>query len=193
MVDEKQVERGRKIHEVLLKASEDDVFKKALKEDPQGVFKKAGVDIHENCLLEIVENSAQDFHLTVPATKYPSELELNILPKRASLDQIIRWIVTQVQSNSVLKEQILANAEDVLKKQGAKIPEGMKIHVHENSDKIHYFIVPRNETDDEELSDLELQVIAGGAANNAGVAQGMVFGNRFGLPPGGGPGPGGLC
>lgn len=163
MVDKNQIERGKKIHDILVKASKDPSFKKELKTNPQSVFEKANVNIYQDCYLKILENSNFDFHITIPAKKYPRDMELQTLPKGANLDEIIRWIVTQIQSNSSLKEQILNNAETVLKQQGAKIPEDMKIHIHQNSDKIRYFVIPRDSKEDEELSELELQAIAGGS------------------------------
>lgn len=163
MVDKKLVELGSKIHGIALKAAKDNSYKAELKKNPEKVFAKEGVPLTGDRKIAVFENTKKDFYLSVPYHPYPQELQLKTLPKKPSLDQICSWIITQVQSNSPLATQILTNAEDVLKKQGAMMPDGMKIHVHRNTDKILYFVVPRGAEEDEEMSDLELQAVAGGA------------------------------
>lgn len=165
MDDKQLIEKGKKIHDILVKASKDNSFKKELKTNTQNVFKKEGIEIDKSYKIEFFENTATDFYLTVPIHKYPSELELRILPKNAAFEDIVRWVVTQIQGNTPLKTELLSNPEAVLKKYGAGIPEKMKVHIQINSDKIHYLVIPRDTTDNDEVSDLELQAIAGGAAN----------------------------
>lgn len=164
MVDKYQIDKGRKIHAIMVRASRDSGFKNELKQDPKTVFIREGIALDEARQVEILENTNKDFYIAIPAKKYPAQLELTSLPKNASLDQIVRWVITQVQSNTSLKEEILVNAEKVLINQHAKIPEGMKVHIYQNTDKILYFVIPRA-SDEEDLSAIELEAVAGGSAS----------------------------
>lgn len=61
------------------------------------------------------------------------------------------------------KKRLLENATETLKAEGVLIPEGIKVNVVENTGNVLNFVLPTNPA--AELSDTDLEMVAGGKSN----------------------------
>ncbi len=73
-------------------------------------------------------------------------------------------VVAKAWGDDDFKEKLLADPKTVLKENGVEIPQDVEFRVVENTDKIVHLILPA-----EQLSEDELEKVAGGEFINAGA------------------------
>ena len=74
--------------------------------------------------------------------------------------QKINEILTKSWTDTDFKHKLFADTTATLKAEGIEIPEGHTINVYENTGNSLHFVLPPNPNG--ELSDLELEAVAGG-------------------------------
>ncbi|GAB4188228.1 MAG: hypothetical protein Tsb0015_08000 [Simkaniaceae bacterium] len=151
-----------KLGELLGKAAADESFKKKFKENPKKVLAEQNIPIPEDMEVKIHENTKHLYHLVVQDKMLPKEHQLDTLPANPNVFQISSFIITNIQKNTPLKEKLLKNPLEVLKEEGVDVPEGLQLKVLQNSPKTAHIVIPASLEEGEELSDLQLQEIAGG-------------------------------
>jgi len=72
-------------------------------------------------------------------------------------------ILAKCWADESFKQKLLADPAMTLKAEGVEIPAGYTVRVLENTDKIINYVLPPNPN--AELSDAELEAVAGGKAN----------------------------
>jgi hypothetical protein len=164
-VDNKKISyNDAKIISIFEKAENDPIYKNELLKHPKETLAKEGIHL-EKKTISCYENTAQDFYIIVPIKALEENQKLSTLSKNASLEQIMRFIITQVQLNTPLKQKLIDNANIALKEQGVKIPQDLKIHVYQSTHERGYLVLPRIPDEDVELNDFELQAFAGGVSH----------------------------
>jgi len=72
-------------------------------------------------------------------------------------------VVEKAWKDSDFKSRLLKNPKEAIKEVvGPTLPADVTFQVHENSAKIMHFILPPNPAESTELSDVELEQVAGG-------------------------------
>jgi hypothetical protein len=71
-------------------------------------------------------------------------------------------VVSSCLKDPALKAKLLANPAAVLTEHGVKIPAGMTVKVHENTESVFHPVLPNNTASAGNLSDDELAAAAGG-------------------------------
>ncbi len=81
----------------------------------------------------------------------------------AAVDWDFQWnqIVARAWTDDAFKKRLLASPAEVLKEYGLVAPSGIKIKIHENTEKLLNLVVPIKPAA-EELSEEELHRVAGG-------------------------------
>ena len=74
-------------------------------------------------------------------------------------------ILAKSWTDADFKHKLLTETAATLKAEGMEIPDGCTINVHENTGNTLHFVLPPNSSG--ELSDLELETVAGGKSNRA--------------------------
>jgi hypothetical protein len=86
-------------------------------------------------------------------------------------------VVAKSWSDQAFKARLLADPAAVLKEHGIAIPERMTIQVLEDSARVIHLILPERPR---ELSDLELEQVAGGIKGADLIAEAMAYKPRIG-------------
>ncbi|MBO9540562.1 NHLP leader peptide family RiPP precursor [bacterium] len=82
--------------------------------------------------------------------------------QQATRSQIESHMIARAWEDETFKAELMASPRTVLEKElGFKLPDGLNIKVFDESDNSLYLVIPRN-PHAEELSDLELEAVAGG-------------------------------
>ena len=71
----------------------------------------------------------------------------------------ISQILAKCWSDESFKQKLMADPVGTLTAEGANMPEGMAVHVTENTDKVVNLVIPVKPTD---LTDADLEKVAGG-------------------------------
>ena len=74
-------------------------------------------------------------------------------------------IVAKAWADEAFKQRLLADPAAVLKAEGLAVPEGVELRLVENTDKVVHLTLPAKPA---ELSDEQLDDVAGGASPNCG-------------------------
>jgi len=90
-------------------------------------------------------------------------------------DDPLTQIAKQAMEDSEFKAKLLENPKTVAQEMGIVIPDGLKIKILENQPDAMNVIVPFNPAC-RELSDADLEAIAGGKASNATICGGTAAG-----------------
>ncbi|MGI8745772.1 MAG: NHLP leader peptide family RiPP precursor [Bryobacteraceae bacterium] len=160
------------IQDALDQVWSDESLKKRLLTDPKPVLAEFGLQIPANVKVQIHENTA---HLV--------NAVLIEKPADASATQAndpVGKIVQRAWTDSAFKARLLANPKDVAQEMDLKLSPDMDLKVWENTPTVHHMVLPVNPAD-AELSDTDLETIAGGglskaAQGPAGCAAGSAIG-----------------
>jgi len=166
-------ERAKQLAQIVQKAAKDASFRKEFASNPKAVFQKEGVDFKGNYEVKVLENTRNTYHLVVPEEKLSPEHQQNQISGGASMEQVARFIITQIQENSAEKSQLLSNPAQVLRSKGVDVPQSVTVKVHQNTPETKYIVVPYHAGENDELSELELQAVAGGKGGSGGGLPGI--------------------
>ncbi len=78
-------------------------------------------------------------------------------------------IITKAWTDEAFKQRLLTDATAVLKEEGVTVPEGVKVKVVENNEKLFHFVIPHKETV-KELNETELSNLFVGGSAPTGLA-----------------------
>ncbi len=83
-------------------------------------------------------------------------------PKEAELQKAWGKVVARAWSDAAFKERLLRDPAEALKENGIIISADVVLKVVENSGKVQHLVLPKPPSDVVELSDEELDQVAGG-------------------------------
>ena len=89
-------------------------------------------------------------------------------------------LVARAWQDESFKEQLLKDARAALEAEGISLPETFEIKAVEETSTSFYFVIPPKPSDTEELTDAELETVAGGGWKAGGkVSTGVKAGGRI--------------
>jgi Nitrile hydratase, alpha chain len=174
----KQVESARKYGQIIARAWDDESFKQYLFTEPKAVLTEYDVEVPDDLVILVVENSANLLYVTLPAkpsTELSSE-QFKILqqdsyqfPQQTEYDKKYYQIVAKAWEDESFKQRLFTEPRTVLIEYGIKVPEELEIRFIENTANLLYITLPIKPS--EELSDEELEMaVGGGTLGTAGTA-----------------------
>jgi hypothetical protein len=134
--------------DVIQRANTDPQFRNRLKANPAAAAKEMGFDVRPGTSIKVFDKSPNDLHLFFGTqTKSP---EINRLLER-------------VEKDADFKQQLLANPKRVVESAlGQPLPPGSNVSVHDEEPNTIKLFISTASGDGEELSDAQLEAVAGG-------------------------------
>lgn len=135
----------------------DEDFKKDFIADPKPVLADAGVKVRDS-LVKV------EVHADGP------NLRNYVLPRKEQLkrynmegqNQTISRVIQKTLADDAFKARLLENPKAGIKEAtGEDMPDALTIYFHEDTSTIKYLVIPADPTN-EELSDSQLELVAGG-------------------------------
>ncbi len=77
--------------------------------------------------------------------------------------EIEEKLITRTWQDEAFKQELLNNPRGAFEKEGITLPESIKVTVVEESPNSLYLVLPKKPSETAELSDAELESVAGGA------------------------------
>lgn len=148
----------------LEKLATDLSFRNAFVANPKTVLSKEFPNFQLDANVNIVlhENTSQEMHIVL----VPQE----DLVFSDSLDEKVEKNLDKALDNESYKKLLMADPKGTLQAElpDFYVPEGFKIFFHENNDNEIHLLIPSLQTGDDELSEAELEAIAGGGRKGKG-------------------------
>jgi len=141
-----QEEQGKKMAQLIAKCWADEAFKQKLLADPAATLKKEGVELPDGRSVKAVENTDEVFHLVIPLKEEGVEMG---------------QLIAKCWADEGFKQKLLADPAATLAAEGIELPDGLSVKAVENTDKVFHLVIPPQPSDSE-LSDEDLDVVAGG-------------------------------
>jgi putative modified peptide len=150
------------LQELAKKAVSDDAFRAKAQKDPRAALESVGMKIPAGMSIKVYQNGPSEIHAVLPEKTDPSALK--------NVDPNIAKVFEKAWNDAKFKAELLKDPVAAIKgATNAKLPQGLKIVVHENTAKEMTFVLPYVPPKSGELSDADLEMVAGGKGNvNAG-------------------------
>lgn len=134
--------------EVIQRANADPAFRAQLKADPAATCRQAGCEVPTNASVEVIEDSRDAVRLFLGAR---------------TRNTAINGLLEKAESDPVFKQRLLASPRAALEAAlGQSLPPAAKVSVHEHDANCVRLLLAPPAARNEELSDQELEMVAGG-------------------------------
>ena len=133
--------------EVIGRAMSDPDFRSQLKADPTAACKQAGCELPAGATVEVIEEGRNELHLS-----------LGMRTK----DAAVNGVLEKAEKDLALRQSLLADPKATLEAAMAdKLPAAVKVFFHApDAKRVRLLMTPQK--NNEELSDQELETVAGG-------------------------------
>jgi hypothetical protein len=158
---------------IVRKAWADEEFKKTLLADTTATYaaesKEAGASLPAGTEVHAVEENSKSLYLVIPKVTIDPQAEVK-LDDRSTRSDFESALILRALRDDSFKKQLIANpkaayeAQLVSVRQAATLPADLTIKALEESDKVLYFRLPQAPAQGGELSERELEEVAGGVA-----------------------------
>jgi hypothetical protein len=144
------------MEQIVTRAWEEPAFKQELLDNPKAVLTEAGVKVPDNVELKIVEETPNDFYMIIPKEAV-SEMAVEE-------EKTVDALIVRASRDTAFRQELLNNPKAVIQRElGVSIPTETEVQVLEQTDTKAYMVLPARETtESEELSEEELESVAGG-------------------------------
>ena len=163
--------------QVVTRTWQDEAFKQRLLGNPQAVLQEHGLVVPAGKAVRVVEDTAETVHLVLPA-KLAGELSAERLARGAGQGQEparqMGQVLARAWQDEPFKQRLVADPRAVLREQGIVVPSGQAVRVVENTAETVHLVLPPKPADGE-LSDEQLDQVAGGSLRQLGIYVAMFW------------------
>ena len=158
-------EQAEEYAQVVTKTWQDEGFKRRLVADPRAVLQEYGIAVPDGQAVRVVENTAETVYVALP-TKPAGALSDGQLARLAGEGQgatrKVGQLLLKVWQDPKFKLRLVADPRAVLQEEGLPVPAGKAVRVVEDTAETMHLVLPRKPAEKEELTDEQLEQVAGG-------------------------------
>jgi len=154
-----------RLAQAIAHALTDAEFKNALIADPAKALQSRGITYPAGHQFVVHQEDLTHKFVAVPHEPIPEAQRLTVLPRNPTAYQMAVWAITEIQSGGPLSATLLENPVNVLRNQGANIPQSVHVSLVRNTESTTHIVIPYQGTKElagEELNDEMLDQVAGG-------------------------------
>jgi hypothetical protein len=140
------------IAKLIDKSLHDAAFRARAVKDPAAALAEVGAKVPAGMTVQVHVNEAAKIHVTLPLRDGPHKID----------DAAVRKVFEKAWSDPAYKALLLKEPFKVISEAGARLPKGLAIVVHEDTAKILNLSLPYVPAAAGELSDADLEMVAGG-------------------------------
>jgi hypothetical protein len=155
-----------KLEQVVARTWEDEAFKQELMSNPNAVLEReVGEKLPEGIELRVVQETSNTRYILIPSPSdiTPEELE----QMRQGMAGDYSSLTARSIEDEAFKQEFINNPNEVIERElGMQISLGFQVRVLDQDSNIRYFVLPQqpDTSENSELSDAELELIAGGGS-----------------------------
>lgn len=152
--------------EVINRVWADETFKNRFITEPKAILAEIGASVPDSVQVEVHQDEPNVQNFVLLAKEQLEKLNLQ------AAESIFSQVLRQAVADNTLKTRLIENPKAVIQEiTGQNLPESLNICVYEDTPTVKHLVIPIN-PNSEELSDLELEMVAGG---KRGTTSGMVY------------------
>jgi hypothetical protein len=150
------------IEQIVTRAWEDEAFKQELLSDPKPAIEQAtGEKLPEGLIVRVVQETPESRFLLLPS---PSEVTPEMLEQlRQGEAGAFSLVIARSLEDEAFKQQLISDPNRVIEQElGISIPPSVQLQVLEQEPNLQYLVLPQQPDAEGELSEEELEAVAGG-------------------------------
>ena len=151
-----------KIEQLVTHALEDEAFKQELVSHPNTVIEQeTGEKLPEGVEIRVVQETSNTRYLLLPSHSDVTPEKLEQLRQGAAGD--FSSLIVRAIEDEVFKQELISDPNGVIERElGIQLPSGGQIRVLAQDANVEYLVLPPQPAPDGELSEEELEAVAGG-------------------------------
>jgi hypothetical protein len=152
------IETIQQVQEVIAQVWSDESLKAKLLNNPKFVFVEYGLEFPHSVEVQVHENTSSLMNFVLPqASEIPQGVDLE------EIEPMAGKVIKLALADEAFKTLLLSDPKSAIAQAtGMTLPMSLEIQVYEDTPTVKHLVLPVNPAS-EELSDLELEAVAGGA------------------------------
>jgi hypothetical protein len=164
---------AQKLQEVIAKVWSDESLKTKLLDNPKSVLAEYGLEFPASIEVQVHENTSSLMNYVLPL---PSEIPPGV--DMEEIEPVAGKVIKLALADEAFKSHLLNDPKSAITEAtNMTLPMSLEIRVYEDKPTVKHLVLPVNPANSE-LSDADLELVAGGKKNNAGKICGSISGTH---------------
>ena len=159
-----KVQDVQRVQEVIARIWSDTSLKAKLIDNPKSVLADYGLEFPSSVEVQVHENTASLMNYVLPqASEIPEGIDLE------EVEPVAGKVIKRALADEAFRARLLSDPKPAIAEAtNVTLPMSLEIHVYEDTQAVKHLVLPVNPMN-EELSDFELEMIAGGKTESAKI------------------------